>query len=75
MNKKADLRNLYKKKRHLLNSEILNQITKNCVEQINSFDFKGKIVSVFLPIQKFNEIDTSSIIQRIIKKRKKLCIR
>jgi len=74
MNKKADLRNLYKKKRNLLNSEILDQITKNCVEQLNPFDFKGKIVSVFLHIQKFNEIDTSSIIQRIIKSGGTVCV-
>lgn len=74
MNKKADLRHLYKDKRNLLDSDMLAQISEKYEEQINPFDFNGKIVSVFLPIQKFNEIDTSSIIQRIIKTGGTVCV-
>jgi len=74
MNNKAYLRDLYKKKRNLLNTEMLEQIAKHCAEQISPFDFKGKIVSVFLPIQKFNEIDTSAMIQKIITSGGSVCV-
>jgi 5-formyltetrahydrofolate cyclo-ligase len=74
MNNKVYLRDLYKKKRNLLDSDMLAQISNNCVEQINPFDFNNKIVSVFLPIQKFNEIDTSFIIQKIIKNGGTVCV-
>jgi 5-formyltetrahydrofolate cyclo-ligase len=74
MNNKVYLRDLYKKKRNLLDSDMLAQISNNCVEQINPFDFNNKIVSVFLPIQKFNEIDTSFIIQKIIKNGGAVCV-
>ena len=66
MNNKEALRDLYKKKRNLLDSGMLSQISEKYEELITPFDFNGKIVSVFLPIQKFNEIDTSFIIQKII---------
>ena len=74
MNKKADLRDFYIKKRNLINPDLLSDISKKCADQITSFDFKGKFVSVFLPIQKFNEIDTKFIIQIIIKSGGSVCV-
>jgi len=74
MNNKEALRDLYKKKRNLLDSGMLSQISEKYEELITPFDFNGKIVSVFLPIQKFNEIDTSFIIQKIINSGGTICV-
>ena len=57
MNKKS-LRNLFKKKRQQFSKTELESISKQVRLQLtNQFEFKNKLVNLFLPIQRFNEID------------------
>ena len=65
MNKKS-LRNLFKKKRQQFSKTELESISKQVRLQLtNEFEFKNKLVNVFLPIERFNEIDLSLFIDDI----------
>lgn len=63
---KSELRDLYKEKRSELSQETRDQISLNIKEQLfNAFDFEGKTVSIFLPINKFKEVNTYPIFERL----------
>jgi 5-formyltetrahydrofolate cyclo-ligase len=63
---KASLRTTYKKKRSQLAPEEIERCSAEIVEHLFSFwSWSGKIVSVFLPIQRLNEINTYPLIERL----------
>jgi 5-formyltetrahydrofolate cyclo-ligase len=63
MNKK-DLRKKYKEKRSNLSHSKRDELSSQIRSQLlSNFDFKGKIVSVFLPIDRFSEVVTWPIIE------------
>lgn len=63
---KAELRDLIKVKRSELSQETRDQISLKIKEQLfNAFDFEGKTVSIFLPINKFKEVNTYPIFERL----------
>lgn len=72
---KAFIRKRYKLKRLELTPKKLNDISqKIIVHLINEFDFSEKLVNLFLPIDKFNEIDLSPLIDEILSRKGLICI-
>jgi 5-formyltetrahydrofolate cyclo-ligase len=56
---KSELRKLYKAKRQALSDDEIGQLSLRIFEQFKShFDFEGKSISVFLPIERFREVNT-----------------
>ena len=54
---KAFIRKRYKLKRLELTPKKLNDISLKIINQMNdTFDFSEKLINIFLPIEKFNEI-------------------
>ena len=73
--KKAMVRKNFKLKRSELTSSQLNEISQKIIFQLmNKFDFSEKLVNIFLPIQKFNEIDLYSLINQVLSKKGMICI-
>lgn len=63
--KKQDLRTEFKKKRAALSPLDLHERSeKICQRLFSSFQLEGKIVSLFLPIEKFKEINTYIILEK-----------
>ena len=74
MNKKY-LRNHFKKKRQEFSAKELESISKQVRLQLtNHFEFKNKLVNLFLPIDRFNEIDLSLLIDDIQELGGKVCL-
>ena len=74
MNKKS-LRKLYKEKRFELSSKEVESISKTIrLQMVGHFDFSKKLVNVFLPIQRFNEIDLTPLVDEIIKNDGEICL-
>lgn len=72
---KKEIRSLYKKKRKELTSEELRNRSINIFERIiNEFNLQKKIISLFLPIERFNEINTYLILENAQKKEAKIAI-
>ena len=74
--KKAELRNIYRKKRLELSDREIKNMNRSIYDQfLRFFDFKAiHAVHIFLPILKNNEIDTWSIIKELIKRKKSVII-
>lgn len=65
--KKAELRELYKEKRRMLSPKELMQLSDAIILQaMTSFQLSGKMVSLFLPIEKQREINTYSLWEKIM---------
>ncbi len=74
MNKKS-LRKLYKEKRLEMSSKEVEAISKTIrLRLVEHFDFSKKLVNVFLPIQRFNEIDLTPLVDEIIKNDGEICL-
>ena len=62
---KSDLRSLYKEKRSQLEVNERNTASKKIAENLySSFAFENELISIFLPISRLNEIDTSFILEK-----------
>ena len=62
--KKSELRKKYKALRSQLDENSLEQMSVEIFDRLTeSFDFKDKTVSIFLPITRFNEINTWPILR------------
>jgi len=72
---KASLRKLYKNKRAQLAQDEIERCSAEIVEHLFSFwSWKDKTVSVFLPIQRFNEINTFPLIKRLMEVGATVCV-
>ena len=61
---KTELRKLILEKREALSSEQRCALLQQVIDHLNEFDFSNiKIVHIYLPIKKKNEIDTFPIIR------------
>ena len=73
--KKAELRKLIKRNRAEMPREVVKFFSNSIMEHlIQAFEFKNKLVNLFLPIQKFNEIDLSTFKGKIEELGAKVCI-
>jgi 5-formyltetrahydrofolate cyclo-ligase len=73
--KKEEIRPLYIKKRKEISSEKLISLSLNISEKIfNEFDLTEKTISLFLPIEKLNEIDTYLILEKAKNKGNKIAM-
>lgn len=64
--KKKQLRITYKEKRKELSSSDKDLLSAQITERlINEFDLTGKRISIFLPIERFSEIDSWKIINAV----------
>ena len=65
---KSEIRTLFKLKRSETSELVLNE-KSNLISKkvINYFDFKGKKISIFLPIAKFKEVNTYLLIEELKK--------
>jgi 5-formyltetrahydrofolate cyclo-ligase len=64
MNKK-DLRKLFKLKRNLISKFELKSISEVILDKIITLKISGKKISLFLPIENQNEIDTFPILKKL----------
>jgi len=72
---KAHLRKLVKKQRTLLSPKELQSISEKVTANLEeNFDFGKKITNIFLPIEKFHEIDLSPMIDLITAMEGKVCL-
>ena len=63
---KSEIRSLYKEKRSRLSPNELERISAQVQKLVrDSFSFKGKYVSLFLPIERQNELQTYGILEDI----------
>jgi 5-formyltetrahydrofolate cyclo-ligase len=63
---KADIRKTFKERRKFVSPFELNRISEICTKIVlERFDFNGKIVSIFLPIEKQKEINTYELLEEI----------
>ncbi len=61
---KADIRKLMKKKRMSLSKEEIQSISNQVISKLNNeFDFKTMTINLFLPIERFHEIDLSPLLR------------
>ena len=73
--KKSELRKLIKRNRAEIPREVVRFFSDSIIEHlIQSFEFKDKLVNLFLPIQKFNEIDLTTFKVKIEEFGAKVCI-
>jgi len=64
---KSDIRTLFKEKRTNLSSYEITRISSQVQTLVmDSFSFKGKYVSLFLPIEKQHEINTYGLLEEIV---------
>lgn len=71
---KSELRKIYRAKRDLLSDSDKHEMSIKIVQNlINNFEFNGKVVNVFLPIEHLNEIDTFLIIDELQKYNATIC--
>jgi len=72
---KAHLRNLVKKQRTQLSPKELQLISEKVMANLEeNFDFSKKITNLFLPIEKFHEIDLFPMIDLITAKGGEVCL-
>ena len=72
---KVHLRKLVKKQRAQLSPKELQLISDKIMAKLEQFfDFRGKITNLFLPIEKFHEINLSPLIDKIIEIDGTVCI-
>ena len=72
---KALARKNFKLKRLELTSSELKEFSRKIIFQLtNEFNFSEKLVNIFLPIQKFNEIDLSPLIDEVLSRKGLICI-
>lgn len=70
---KLDIRTEFKEKRKSLSLEDkINQSKKIAQVIVDNFNIDNKVVSVYLPIERFNEIDTSFLIHKLKKAKAKI---
>ncbi len=63
---KADIRKSYKEKRKFVSPFDLNRFSKSITQLVlDHFDFRNKIVSIFLPIERQKEISTYELMEEI----------
>lgn len=56
---KTELRTIYKQKRKALSDDEIENLSVDIYEQFKAnFNFKGKSISIFLPIERFKEVNT-----------------
>jgi 5-formyltetrahydrofolate cyclo-ligase len=73
--KKEAIRLLYKNKRKVLSDKELSDISLNISERIfKEFALTEKTISLFLPIEKLNEIDTYLILEKAKNKGNKIAM-
>tara|TARA_B100001287_G_scaffold245476_1_gene222781 strand:- start:22190 stop:22756 length:567 start_codon:yes stop_codon:yes gene_type:complete len=73
--KKHALRKLIKEKRKVMSKQDIKTFSDSIMNHlIEAFEFKNKLVNVFLPIQKFNEIDLTPLKDKIETLGGKVCI-
>jgi 5-formyltetrahydrofolate cyclo-ligase len=64
---KAEIRKTIKERRKFVAPFELNKISEACTKIVlERFDFQGKIVSIFLPIEKQKEINTYELMEEIV---------
>jgi len=64
---KSEIRKEIKERRKFIVPFELNRISEACTKIVlDRFDFNGKIVSIFLPIEKQKEINTYELLEEII---------
>ena len=64
---KTDIRKTFKERRKFIIPFELNRISEACTKIVlERFDFNGKVVSIFLPIEKQKEINTYELMEEII---------
>lgn len=64
---KSEIRKTFKQRRKYIVPFELNRISEACTKIVlERFDFKEKIVSIFLPIEKQKEINTYDLMEEII---------
>ncbi|MCG8578110.1 MAG: 5-formyltetrahydrofolate cyclo-ligase [Flavobacteriales bacterium] len=62
---KKEIRKIFKEKRHELTSDLRNEWSKTiCSRLLEIVSLEGKEVSVFLPIERFNEVLTWDILDQ-----------
>ena len=72
---KAELRKIYKQKRQDLSFTEIHQLQDSIYQQIYDLDISDiKTMHIFLTLEKFKEIDTSTIIQYFRSKNKKIVV-
>lgn len=72
---KASARKNFKLKRLEFTSSELKEISQKIIEHLtNEFNFSEKLVNLFLPIQKFNELDLSPLIDEVFSRKGLICI-
>lgn len=65
---KEEIRLLYKEKRALLDQKELTKRSKQVTERVlSSIVFKGKIISLFLSIQRLSELNTQFLLDALLK--------
>lgn len=65
---KENIRKIFKEKRKAFTPKDKKDFSKRIAEIVSSnFDLNNKIVSVFLPIERLNEVDTSFVIHHLNK--------
>lgn len=63
---KSDIRKEFKKKRKLLSLEGKNEQSKKIAQIVaNNFELDSKVVSIFLPIERLNEVNTTFLIDAL----------
>jgi 5-formyltetrahydrofolate cyclo-ligase len=64
---KSEIRKTFKERRKFVAPFELNRISEVCTKIVlERFDFSGKIVSVFLPIEKQKDINTYELVEEIM---------
>ena len=74
MNKALARKNFKLKRLDLTPSELNELSQKIIIQLINKFNFNEKLVNIFLPIQKFNEIDLTPLIDEVLIRKGLICI-
>ena len=60
---KTELRKIYKQKRQVLSTKDITELSELIFDNFKSnFNFEGKAISIFLPIDRFKEINTWELI-------------
>ena len=73
--KKSELRKLIKSNRKKISKEDVKLFSDSIIEHlIEAFEFQDRMVNLFLPIQKFNEIDLTTLKDKVETLGGKLCI-
>lgn len=64
---KSDIRKAFKERRKFVGPFELNRISESCTKIVlERFNFNGKLVSIYLPIEKQKEINTYELLEEIM---------